>query len=125
MSDKVRGGTPKTTVSACLNCRNAQVVRGMNLQEVIYCRAAGGNQPVRVGFPVTECSVFDDKRVPALYQMEEIAWTVQSRNRGPIGFNNGGGMEITLQPPNQNPPTQQPAQWPQSAAGAHTREEGR
>lgn len=104
MSDKVHGGTPRGSISICLNCRSAHVIRGINFQSQIICRAGAHGFIVR--FPIEECSIFDDKRIPALYQMQDIAWTIQSRNRGPIGFTDGGRTEITIEPPNRNSPIQ-------------------
>lgn len=103
MSDKVYRGTPKTQTSMCLNCRNALTARGLNREEVVYCRATG-NQALRVTFPVVECSSFDDKAQPALYQMENIAWIVKSRNRGPVGFVGDGKTEVVVEPPSQDYP---------------------
>jgi hypothetical protein len=106
MGDKVRGGTPKAGTSLCLNCRTAHVIRGLNLQEIIFCKA--GHPAIQISFPVVECSVFDDKRIPSRYDMENIAWTVQSRNRGPMGFAGDGKLQITIEPPEKrNTPDQQ------------------
>jgi hypothetical protein len=115
MSDKVRGGTPKGSNSICLNCRKAQVIRGINFQSQIICYAS--SKGFVMGYPVEECSVFDDKRVPALYQMEQIAWTVQSRNRGPIGFAGDGRMEVTIVPPDADRNSPVPQQSPVAKAG--------
>jgi hypothetical protein len=87
------------------------VVRGFNLQELAYCRATG-TESVRIRFPVETCSAFDDKRIPALYQMESIAWNIHSRNRGPMGFTEGSKTEISIDPPSENKPEHGPVQWP-------------
>lgn len=95
--DKVRGGTPKAASSMCLSCRLAQVTRGINCEEIVICRSNG--QGVRVSFPVVECSMYDDKSLPPLYEMQNIAWVIKSRNRGPMGFTEGNRTEITVEPP--------------------------
>jgi len=100
MSDKVRGGTPKMERALCFNCRNAHTVKGADLQERVYCNA-GGYGPRFVSFIVVECSVFDDKSRASRYEMEQIAWTVQSRNRGPMGFTEEGRMTVTIEPPKE------------------------
>ena len=98
--DKVRGGTPKGFQSLCTTCRFAQVIRGLNLQEEVFCRAA--NPVMRVSFPVETCSLYDDKRIPSRWDMEQIAWVVQSRNRGPMGFaGESSRLQITIEPPNK------------------------
>ena len=52
-----------------------------------------------VRFPVSECSAYDDKRMPSRYDMEQIAWMVQSKNRGPVGFAANGSMEVEIVSP--------------------------
>ena len=99
MSDKVIGGTPQGSLSLCRLCRMAHHIRGLNLQEEIYCRAV--TPMIRIAFPVETCSIFDDKRMPSLYMMEQIAWSVQSRNRGPVGFEDEGRTRVTVEPPSQ------------------------
>ena len=93
--DKVRGGTPKGSDSICLGCRHAFVIKGVNNQQIVHC------QPVEktIRFPVYECSQFDDKSQPPLYEMQRIAWTVHSRNRGPMGFADGRQLEVVIEPP--------------------------
>ena len=96
--DKVIGGTPKGIESICTTCRLAQVVRGVNLQSVVICHASASS-PVRIQFPVERCSVYDDKRMPPLYQMREIAWEIKARKRGQVGFAENGEMSIEVTPP--------------------------
>lgn len=83
-------------------------MRGINLQEAVYCRA-GGPVALHVRFPVERCTAFDDARTPSLWEMKEIAWEVKSRNRGPIGFaGEESGLVVTVEPPNKErftPPT--------------------
>lgn len=97
MAIKVLHGTPKGGKSLCYSCRNAVIVKGINFQELVYCN--GVHPTVDIKFPVVECSVFDDKAAVSRYEMEQIAWTVQSRTRGPMGFASGDNMEITIEPP--------------------------
>lgn len=95
--DKVQGGTPRGFESMCVTCRYAQVVRGLNLQSAIVCHYAS-QAPQVVRFPVERCSTYDDKRMPPLYQMREIAWNISARNRGPVGFGDAS-YEIKVTPP--------------------------
>ena len=99
MSDKVYGGTPSGTASLCLTCRQAHSLRGLNLQEVVRCCAL--NPVAIITFPVEKCSLYDDKRLPPLGEMREIAWIVTSRNRGPVGFTDNRASEIHIEPPNR------------------------
>lgn len=108
MADKVMGGTPQGEKSLCTTCRMAQNIRGLNFQEVVLCHAY--TPAFAVPFPVETCSIYDDKRVPSLYQMERIAWAVTSRSRGPVGFGGAGAQEVHIEPPIQSP--QQPGMPP-------------
>lgn len=108
MSDKVIGGTPKGFQSMCTTCRNAVNLTGLNCQQVSYCQALGR----RVTFPINTCSVYSDKRMPSLYDMEQIAWSIQSRNRGPVGFETGGKFEVEITPPAHPPSTPPPPAQP-------------
>lgn len=101
-NDKVINGTPKGFASLCSTCRRAQVIRGLNMQQRTFCSA--GSTSMAVTFPVESCSAYDDKRIPALYQMEEIAWQVRSRNRGPVGFGGEHNTEIKIEPPDRQSP---------------------
>jgi len=107
--DKVRDGTPISRESLCLGCRNARIVKGLNFERIVHC-IAFGQQSIQISFPVVECSAYDDKSLPPLYEMKEIAWVVKSRNRGPMGFTDGSTTEITVEPPDfhrYDVPTQQ------------------
>lgn len=53
---------------------------------------------VKITIPVETCSVYDDKRMPSLYMMEQIAWEVTCRNRGPVGFAKDGTVDVVIQP---------------------------
>lgn len=109
MADRVIGGTPVGNKSLCATCRMAHHVRGINMQEVTLCRA--NNLPLTVRFPVETCSIYDDKRIPSFYQMEQIAWAVTSRSRGAVGFGGELTREIHIEPPDRSN-SQQPAAAP-------------
>lgn len=71
-------------------------------------------------FAVGECSVYDDKRLPSLDMMRQIAWEVKSRNRGPVGFApDPEKMEIVITPPPERYPQDQPAATPMPALPPH------
>lgn len=99
--DKVIGGTPRGSRSLCHSCRFAQVMRGINMQEEIRCLRLG-QQPPLVRFPVADCNVYESKSSPSLYQMEQIAWQVTSRHRGPAGFGVEAQREVHIEPPVRN-----------------------
>ena len=100
MADRVIGGTPKGTTSLCITCRAAHRVTGLNLQLVVYCQKI--NPTARITFPVETCSGYDDKRLPSVYDMEAIAWKVESRNRGAVGFAGGRDLTIQIVPPSES-----------------------
>lgn len=84
--NKVQGGTPQHTESRCLTCRAAQIVRGLaDSSERVYCKAF--NLPPIMAQPVIQCNVYDDKRMPSRYDMEQIAWVLITNKAGKaIGF---------------------------------------
>jgi hypothetical protein len=96
--DKVHGGTPQGSRSLCATCRMAHNLTGLNFQQETYCGLYG--HPRRINFPIATCSFYDDKRVPSLYQMQQIAWNVTSRKRGPTGFSEADRLEVHIDPPN-------------------------
>lgn len=103
MADKVIGGTPVGFKSLCGTCRFSQVMRGLNMQEVTRCLRMG-NQSVPITFPVERCSGYDDKRMPSIYDMEQIAWSIRCRVRGQTGFADNR-RDVEIEPPaNGNPP---------------------
>jgi len=83
---KVKGGTREGTESLCRTCRWAHIVKSFSAsQEEIRCRGLR-NHPT-VPFPVSECSSYDDKRVPSRWDMENIAWILLTKKAGrTIGF---------------------------------------
>lgn len=84
--NKVIGGTPQHSQSICVNCRAAQVVRGLaDSSERVYCKAF--NIPPIMPQPVLSCNIFDDKRMPSRWDMEQIAWVLVTNKAGKaIGF---------------------------------------
>lgn len=94
---KVRDGTPKTATSLCVTCRNATIVKGTNLQQLVRC----SDLERLINFPVADCTGYENKAHPRMYQLEEIAWIVQSRARGPAGFQ-GDRTEIEIVPPKKD-----------------------
>lgn len=83
---KVKNGTPQGTETLCVTCRWAHIVKGFSVsQELIRCRALRKVPPVP--FPVSECSSYDDKRLPSKWDMEKIAWVLLTKKAGrTIGF---------------------------------------
>jgi len=108
MADKVVGGTPRGVESLCSTCRCAHRIIGLNLQTVVYCSALPRSP--RMAFPVSECSLYDDQRLPSLEAMKQIAWEVKSRNRGKAGFvPDSRKLDVVITPPSRNGPPDQPS----------------
>jgi hypothetical protein len=88
MRVKINGGTAAAGEGPlCPTCRHATIVRGTAANDLIVeCdRLAYGHG--RIPFPVTSCSVYSDRRRPALREMEDIAWVLRSDpRRREIGF---------------------------------------
>jgi hypothetical protein len=67
------------------------------LEKKAYCMFSSRWE---VPFCVLECSLYDEKNKPSKYEMEKIAWTVETRNRGPKGFvPSPEENEIVISPP--------------------------
>jgi len=83
---KVKGGTPEGAQSLCVTCRWAHIVNGFGAsQEKIRCCWLAHRPPVP--FPVSQCSSYDDKRIPSKRDMEMIAWILMTKKAGrTIGF---------------------------------------
>lgn len=105
---KIRNGTPVSGSSLCHTCLHGQITRGREFQEMIICHKAWSHPRV-INFNVAECSMHMDTSKPTLQEMKEIAWEVQSRHRGPVGFA-GSEVEIAITPPDPNKNNGQPSQ---------------
>jgi hypothetical protein len=83
---KVKDGTPQGTETLCVTCRWARIVKGFSAsQEEIHCGWLRRNPLVQ--FPVSQCSTYDDKRLPSKCDMEKIAWILLTKKAGrTIGF---------------------------------------
>jgi hypothetical protein len=83
---KVKDGTPEGGQSLCVTCRWAHITKGFSeSQEMIHCRWLA-HDPL-IPFPVSQCSSYDDKRIPSKLDMEKIAWVLMTKKPGrTIGF---------------------------------------
>ena len=83
---RIKSGTPYGSESLCNSCYWAHIQRGFaESEEVILC--AFLRQPHAVPFKVSQCTDYNDKRVPSKADMEEIAWIIRTKgvNRQ-VGF---------------------------------------
>jgi hypothetical protein len=83
---KVKDGTPQGAETLCVTCRWAHIVKGFSSsQKHIRCGWLAYNPLVK--FPVSQCSTYDDKRLPSKRDMEQIAWILLTKKTGrTIGF---------------------------------------
>jgi hypothetical protein len=87
MRVKVRDGTVNHgDASLCSSCRHAMVTKGARLgEELVRCGVRW--QLVAISFRVTSCTEYQDRALPTLDDMEEIAWSLRSTPRGKkVGF---------------------------------------
>ena len=85
---KIRNATPREGEPLCYTCVHGHVQRGFSPSEVaVFCSM---NSPVRpVAFRVRECSDYENRSAPRLYQLEEIAVDLTMRpvaSSRPAGF---------------------------------------
>ena len=102
---KINGATPKSGKAICMSCKHASIVSGQNCEERIVC-GAGIFTPLNVvTFKVAQCGSYHPMNVPWKYEMEQMAWIVEARRRGPTGFQKPeeGEMEVFIKPPNGYP----------------------
>jgi hypothetical protein len=85
---KIHGGTPKTGKTLCATCKHAKKVVGQSCQELIFCAALTfpGRSDI-VPFRIAECASYHPTNMPWLREMEQMAWIIEARKRGPVGFN--------------------------------------
>lgn len=95
MSVIIRGGKPQVSESLCNSCYWAHIQRGFaESEEIILCAFL---RPVRlVPFKVSQCTDYNDKRVPSKSDMEEIAWIIRTKDiNRQVGFTKEDGRNET------------------------------
>ncbi|HKV81883.1 MAG TPA: hypothetical protein VJP02_27295 [Candidatus Sulfotelmatobacter sp.] len=97
MTVVIRSGKPQTTESLCNSCYWAHIQRGFaESEEVILC--AFLRQSHAVTFKVSQCTDYNDKRVPSKADMEEIAWIIRTKDvNRQVGFINEAESDETSQ----------------------------
>jgi hypothetical protein len=99
---KIHGSTPVGGKSLCVTCKFAKIVKGQNCQELTYCEAIFENRPVP--FRIAECSRYHPSNMPWLHEMEQMAWKIEARRKGPAGFSDPQGeMEVIITAPKRDP----------------------
>ena len=90
---KVYGGTPVGSESRCDTCSHARIIQGYAESErITFCDAM--YDPIRIAFKVSECSDYEDKRLPTLEAMESIAWFLRTKSAGNVaGFVSAAEMK--------------------------------
>jgi len=78
---KVYGGTSVGQESRCDTCVYSRIIRGYSQSEKItLCDRIF--EPIRIPFPVRECTDYLDKRLPCVEDLEDIAWILRSKSAG-------------------------------------------
>lgn len=99
---KMAGATPKSGKPLCASCKYATTVKGQNCEELVKCSYGlfDFNHGI-VAFKVSECQEYHPMNHPFLQEMKAIAWHVEARKRGPVGFEKGeeGEMEVVITEP--------------------------
>jgi hypothetical protein len=83
---RIRNGKPQLTESLCNSCYWSHIQRGFaESEEVILCAFL---RPARlVPFKVSQCTDYNDKRIPSKTDMEEIAWIIRTKDvNRQVGF---------------------------------------
>ena len=71
---KIYGGTPDHSApSLCKRCRESQIITERKTNRVRQLCHSHGN-PIEIHGEVADCTSFDDKNLPSMWQMEKVAW---------------------------------------------------
>lgn len=83
---RVYGGTPVGNESRCETCTHARIIQGYaESEQIVFCNSLW--DPIRIPFKVRQCSSYEDKRLPDIEDLEEIAWPMTSKSAGrSVGF---------------------------------------
>jgi len=87
---RIRSGTPQGAESLCNSCYWAHIQRGFaESEEVVLCAFL---RPARsVPFKVSQCTDYEDKRIPSKRDMEDIAWIIRTKDiNRKVGFASEG-----------------------------------
>jgi len=80
MRVNIKSGTRSDSQTLCPSCSHSTVVRGAaESQEIVRC----GHYTIdrAVPFPVVECTGYTDKNEVSLYEMQQIAWVIDTSRR--------------------------------------------
>lgn len=78
---KVYGGTPVGNESRCDTCTHARIIQGYaESEKIVFCNSLW--DPIRIPFSVRQCSAYEDKRLPDIEDLEEIAWRLRTKSAG-------------------------------------------
>ena len=81
------------SVSLCNSCHWAHIQHGFaESEEAVLCAFL---RPARmVPFKVSQCTDYNDKRIPSKQDMEEIAWIIRTKDvNRQVGFTQEAGIE--------------------------------
>jgi hypothetical protein len=83
---RVYGGTPVGSESRCDTCTHARIIQGYaESEKIVFCNSLW--EPIRIPFNVRQCSAYEDKRLPDVDELKEIAWQIRSKSAGSVaGF---------------------------------------
>lgn len=81
---KIKGGTVSGKTNLCKTCRDSHITRDRNNQEVTICNSGRARL---ITSPIAECNRYDDESLPSLYDLRQIAWTVETdKKTKQVGF---------------------------------------
>lgn len=72
--------------SRCDTCTYARIIQGYaESEKIVFCNNLW--DPIRIPFSVRQCSAYEDKRLPDVDEMKEIAWQIRTKSAGSVaGF---------------------------------------
>jgi hypothetical protein len=115
---KIYGGTPVGNESRCDTCTHARIIQGYaESEKIVFCNSLW--DPIRIPFSVRQCSAYEDKRLPDIEDLEEIAGRLRSKSAGARA-----GFVLTSEPAESQPATEElePGRTPAEAPAAPKQE---
>jgi|SRR5579872_1326543 len=82
---KVYGGTPIGNASMCDTCVWSRIIQGYAESErIVICDRI--YEPFRVPFKVSQCTDYEDRRLPHVDDLKEVALAIEAKRDRFTGF---------------------------------------
>lgn len=73
---------PDPSAHLCRRCRLGRVAENESGRISSTCSYGDSSRSKSIDFVVTQCSQFDNKSVPSVWDMEQLAWIITTNSTG-------------------------------------------